>query len=102
MSLNDLVMSLIADISDPAVRMDIAATIYYLRDVYMTGRVREEEILESLQEVCETVIRMKRPDLTDEEVKAEAEKFAKQLMQAIKLETMRMRMIRVTRMRFSV
>ncbi|RLC73740.1 MAG: hypothetical protein DRI26_00180 [Chloroflexi bacterium] len=101
MSLHDLIMSLISDITDPAVRLDIAATINFLKEVYLAGAAPEEEILNDLREVCETVLAYKEPDLFGEELKRRAEELAKQMFRAIKIETMRLRMHRRLRPRFA-
>ena len=97
MSLRDLTLSLLSGIKDPRVRIDVSTTIYYLRDVYSTGRVSEEEIRESLYEVIETIIKVKEPDLLPEERKKKVERLVEQFMDAIKLETSRIRIQRVLR-----
>lgn len=99
MSLQELVVSLMGDIKDPTVRMDIAGTIYYLRDVYLSGSVPAEEIKSALLEIADTILQMKKPWLTEKERQEEAKKLADQLFNAIKIETMRIRMMRALRRR---
>jgi len=99
MSFRDLVLSLVADITDPAVRMDVSATLYYLRDVYLSGRVKEDEILESIIEVVDTVLSVKLRGLTKEERLERVREIADELFKALKLETMRLRLMRSMRLR---
>jgi len=99
MALEDLITSLISDIRDPAVRMDIAATITLLRDAYLAGTATEVEVRDSLVEVIETVLEVKEPLLSTEERRERAKELAEQYMRAIKLSTMRLRMMREYRAR---
>jgi len=99
MSFRDLVLSLVADITDPAIRMDVSATLYYLRDVYLSGRVKEDEILESITEVVDTVLSVKLRGLTKEERLERVREVADELFKALKLETMRLRLMRSMRFR---
>jgi len=99
MSFRDLVLSLVADITDPAIRMDVSATLYYLRDVYLSGRVKEDEILESIIEVVDTVLSVKLRGLTKEERLERVREIADELFKALKLETMRLRLMRSMRLR---
>ena len=99
MSFRDLVLSLVSDITDPAIRMDVSATLYYLRDVYLSGRVRENEILESIIEIVDTVLSVKMPGLSKEERLEKAREMAEELFKALKLETMRLRLMRSMRFR---
>ena len=97
MALRDLVLSLIARIRDPTIRADISSTIYYLKDVYSTGRVSEEEILNSLFEVINDVLAFVQPELTEEERRERAVVLARQFLSAIKLETLRRRQLELMR-----
>lgn len=99
MSFRDLVLSLVADITDPAIRMDVSATLYYLRDVYLSGRAKEDEILESIIEVVDTVLSVKLRGLTKEERLKRVREIADDLFKALKLETMRLRLMRSMRLR---
>jgi|GEM_PF-2005974 len=99
MSFRDLVLSLVADITDPTIRMDVSATLYYLRDVYLSGRAKEDEILESIIEVVDTVLSVKLRGLTKEERLERVKEIADELFKALKLETMRLRLMRSMRFR---
>jgi len=100
MALEDLILSLIADIRDPAVRMDIAATVMLMRDAYLAGTATEEDVRASLVEVIETVLEVKEPLLSKEEIRERAKDLVEQYLRAIKISTLRMRMLRERGMRF--
>ncbi len=100
MSLQAIVLSLISDIDDPAVRMDISSTIYFLRDVYLDGKISDEGLEKELREIVNTVLSATHPELLPEERKKRADDFVKQLMRAIKLSTLRMRALSRFRSRY--
>jgi len=88
MTVQALIMSLIAGIQDTRTRLEVARTIHYLHEVYKTGRASEAEIKKSLFEVALTVIKYKDPMLTDEEAKEQAKEWAEKLMNEFKMESM--------------
>ena len=92
MSLADNIQSLIAGISDTGVRLEVARTINYLKSVYLSGKVPEEEIREALFEVCLTVINYKEPFLDPAERKKKAHQLADQILNSIKMESLHRRM----------
>ena len=94
MSLASLILSLLGDIQDPRVRSEIAATVYFLRDVYMHGRMGEEELYEELCGVISTVLDVTHPFLLPDEKKKKVDEMAKQMVRAIKIETVRARLMR--------
>lgn len=91
MSVRAKVLNLLSGITDPAIRIDVSSTIFYLMDVYASGSAKEAEIKQSLFEICFDVIRATRPDLIEEEAREEAQKMADELMSAFKMETLRRR-----------
>lgn len=99
MSLQAIVLSLIDGINDPAVRSDIASTIYFLRDLYLSGRINPEELKAELVNVVSTVIDVTQPDLLPEEKEKKVNMLVDQLYKAIRLETMKGRL--TTRYRMS-
>jgi len=89
-----LILSLIRKIPDPSVRTDIASTINFLKDLYESGHISEEQLRSDLREVIETVLEYIRPDLTREEIENEASKKVEEFVRAIKLGALKSRMLR--------
>jgi len=94
MSYRELVMSLIADITDSAIRLDIANTLYYLKAVYISGRVREDEVKNAIAEVISDVLAYKEPELMGEQKRIRVEQLVGQFMDMMRLETLTMRLFR--------
>ena len=92
MSLHNLIINLISGITDPRARSEIAATLRYLYEVYASGRAGVEEIRNDLFEVCSLILSLTRADLTEEEIRNEAWKYADELLRSFKLESLRRRM----------
>jgi len=69
LSVQAKIMNLLSGITDPTVREDIASTINYFFSLYSSGTVKEDEIRNSLYEVCLDVVGTTHPELTEEEVK---------------------------------
>ena len=91
MSVRAKILNLLSGITDPAIRIDVSSTIFYLMDIYASGSAKEEEIKRALFEICFDVIRATRPDLIEEEARQEAQKQADELMSAFRMETLRRR-----------
>ena len=94
MSLQALILSLLEDIPDAAARTDIATSIFYLRDLYVNGQIKEADLRNDLAEVVSTVLSLTHPELLPEELKAKTKELVEQLMRAIKAETIRARLMR--------
>jgi len=88
MSLNKRILSIVGDITDPAVRIEIAQTIRFLYEVWLTGRVSPEEILSSLREVAYTILTYKHPEMPEEEKKEKAKALAEDLFKAFRIESL--------------
>ncbi len=88
MTVQAIIMSLIAGIEDTRTRIEVARTIHFLHEVYKTGKAPESEIKKSLYEVALTVIKYKDPTLTDEEAKEQAKEWAERLMNEFRMESM--------------
>lgn len=99
MSLEALILTLISEIDDAAIRSDIAATITYLSELYATGRISENELKDELKEVVRTVIEAVNPHLLPEEVAEKTEDLTAQLIRQIKLKTLRVRISGFRRIR---
>ena len=99
MSLQAKIMNLIGGITDPTIRMDIASTINYLFQVYVSGGANESEIRDSLYEVCRDVISALYPDLVEEEVRKRSAKMAEEFIRVFRLESAYRRM--ASRFRFT-
>ena len=98
MSLQAIVLSLLDGITDPSVRSDIATTIYFLRDVYISGKIKPEELKMELVNIVSTVLDVTHPDLLPDEKKKKADMIADQLYKAIRMSTLKMRMMGKYRM----
>jgi len=93
LSLQAKILSLIADITDPTVRIDIASTVNYLFQVWTGGGVEERDIRSSLFEVCYDVISGTHPDLTEEEVRRISNDMADDFMRIFRTEALTRRMM---------
>lgn len=89
MSLPALVLSLIAEIRDPTLRTDVAGTIYFLRDLYVDGRIGEEELAREVRDVVRMVVAATRPDLPPPQVEEVSAEIAGQIVAAIKMDTLK-------------
>ena len=85
MSLQSLVLTIISDITDPATRMDISSTIFFLRDLYFSGRISQEELRKELTSVVDTVFKAVHPEWLPDERKAKVKEIVDQLVRAITL-----------------
>lgn len=92
MSLQTKIMELITGLRDPMMRVDVAATINYMSDLFNMGKISEEELFENLTEICMTVFKETKKGLDEEALKDIAEKEANELIKAIKLSGLRRRM----------
>jgi hypothetical protein len=86
-SVSNLIASLVSNLPDPALRMDVASTIKYLFDIYSSGRVKDEEIKQSLYEVCREVISATSVNLLPEEIQKLANEKAEEFLKAFRLES---------------
>jgi len=93
MSLQAKILSLISGVTDPTRRIDIASTINYLFQIWMSGVAEEGEIRTSLFEVCSDVISGTHPELTEEEVRRISSDMAGDFMRLFKIEGLSRRMM---------
>lgn len=91
MSLQSKVLTLLADITDPAVRMDIASTIYFMFDLYSSGSIKESDVKQTLTNIITDVLGALHPEWTDEELKAKVKDMVNEFIRVFKLETVRRR-----------
>jgi hypothetical protein len=91
MTLWTKVNALIAGISDPKVRIDIASTINHLKNLFSHGAISEDQLMGDLKEICATVIEMANPLLPREEVMKRAEAVVEDLVKAMKVESIHYR-----------
>lgn len=91
MSLPMKIMSLIKNVRDPSMRIDIASTINYLADLYSIGKISEEELLNDLIEICQAIIIETNKKITKEEAIKLAEKEANEILNLIKITRIRKR-----------
>jgi len=102
MSLHSLIMSLLSGILDPVTRVDIASTIHYIFDIYSSGNISDADAKNALFEICVDVLRATKPDLTDEEIKENAEQLSEQFIKAFRIEALRRRMLSRFRSRMPI
>jgi len=92
LSVQAKILNLLSGITDPTVRMDIASTVNYLFSIYSGGHANEDEIRNSLYEVCLDVISVTHPELIEEEVRKKSRTMVEEFMRAFKLESTMRRM----------
>jgi len=86
-------MNLIAGITDPMVRIDVASTINYLFAIYTDGTINEGEARNALREVCTDVVYVLYPEFTEEEIRKRVASMVEGFMRAFKLESTVRRML---------
>ena len=86
-TVQQVIMNLLSGIEDAAVRIDIARTLMYLFNVYASGRVSEEEVRQSVEEIVRDIVKYKHPELSPDELKRIVKQHADQIMQAFRLST---------------
>lgn len=87
MTLWTKINALIAGISDPKTRIDVASSINYLYNLFSHGAISEDQLKGDLKEICATVIEASNPLLTEEEVMRRAEAVVEDLVKTMKLES---------------
>lgn len=92
MSLAQRIMKLVGGIKDPVLRIDVASSINFLADVYTSGRASKDEVLQDLREVCYEVLKKTMPGQPDEVIKEVADKEANELLEAMKIVSLRRRL----------
>jgi len=92
-SLASLVLTLLGDIDDPAVRNDISSTLYFLRDLYIDGRIDEKRLFAEVKDIVKTVLSVTNPELLPDELEKKSTDFANQIVSAVKMETLRARLL---------
>jgi len=80
LSVQAKILNLLSGITDPTVRMDIASTVNYLFSIYSGGHANEDEIRNSLYEVCLDVISVTHPELIEEEVRKKSRTMVEEFM----------------------
>jgi len=93
LSLQVRIINLIAGITDPTVRIDVASTINYLFTIYADGIIEEREARNELRDVCTDVVSMLYPEFTEEEIRKRVASMVDEFMRAFKLESTVRRMM---------
>jgi len=86
MSLSQKVLALVAGIDNPKVRFDIMSTVNFLFNLFISGRVNEEQLRGDLFEICLSVLTESSPELTEEEIRKRASMLADELVRTMKIE----------------
>jgi len=87
MSFTKQLQALTAAIGDPKQKFEVMRTLTFLKDVYASGKIRDDQLLSDVREVCELVIALAAPDLTEDEVRQKAAIVAEEIVKSIKLES---------------
>jgi len=96
MSLNAKILSLLSGIVGVEDRTGIASSIFYICDLYLDGRINEDQARTEIYNICYTIISYKHPHLLDEEKRVYANRTTDEIMNAVKVEGIR----RLTSTRF--
>jgi len=99
MSLQNLIMSLLSNIRDPAVRIDVASTINYIYSIYISGNISEDQARDALYEVCSDVIRATAVAMTEDEIRKKTNLLVEEFIKAFRLEGIRRRVMSTVRPR---
>jgi hypothetical protein len=91
MTLWTKINALLAGISDPKTRIDIATSINYLYNLFSHGAISEDQLRSDLKEICASVIEASNPLLTEEEAMRRAEAVVDDLVKTMKLESIHYR-----------
>lgn len=91
LSLQAKIFELISNLRDTAMRIDVATTISFLSDLFNMGRISEEELRDSLSDVCMTVFKETKKNLDTEILKELVDKTVEDLVTVIKLTGIRRR-----------
>jgi len=86
------VLKVLEGITDPELRSNVSSTVFFLLDVYATGKVEEAEVKRDLTDIFKDVIAYKHPEMPPPQVLEEARKIAEDLLRDARL----MRMTRIT------
>jgi len=87
MTLWTKINALIAGISDPKTRIDVATSINYLYNLFSHGAISEDQLRSDLKEICASVLEASNPLLTEEEAMRRAEAVVDDLIRTMKLES---------------
>ena len=102
MSYHAVIMDLLSGIDDPGVRMEVTNSLYFLKNVFSTGKVPEDQIRDDIYDIVVDVLRLKMPMATEEEIDRTAKEYVEKIMQAIRLETLSTRLLQRRRISFTV
>jgi len=102
LSLQAKILKLIAGVTDPTVRIDVASTINYVFGIYVDGTIDEREARNALRDICMDVVSATYPELTEEEVRKKVSSMVEEFMRAFKLESSMRRMLGRFRPRYGL
>jgi endonuclease III len=85
MSVANLITTLISGIRDPATRMDVASTINYLLDLYSSRMITDEEVEESIRDICRDVLTATMIKASKEEINKKIDEFTFEFIKAFKV-----------------
>jgi len=92
MSILRLVNDLLAGMGDLRTKLDVAATINFLYNMYRIGRIDRETLRGELEEIVSTILRLRYPNMSDEEMQARMESIVGSFMNYIILSSINRRM----------
>jgi len=84
-SLQAKILSILSGIDEASIRIEISKTIFYLFEIYRSGRASDEDILQDLFEVSKTIVTLKGLAVTPEEIQQKGMELAKDLLNTFKV-----------------
>jgi len=92
LSYQDVLVKLIDGIQGIDIRSSIVEAFNYILHAYMSGRISDSQLKKDLASFCLDVLTVKNPGVDPETLKDEAEKWATQLYNGVKVYALRYRL----------
>lgn len=78
--MSDVVMEMLKDCKDASLRDEILNAVKFLTNVYATGKVSTEEILNDFRETCEVALANIYPDWEERRIREAADDWARRIL----------------------
>lgn len=88
MGWQEKVIKLLDGITDPVLRANVSSTIFFLMDVFASGKVSEEEVKGDLLDVFKQILAYKHPEWPPPKVHDEAKKLLEDIISDFRLARM--------------
>jgi len=83
-SLQAKILSILSGIDEASIRIEISKTIFYLFEIYRSGKASDEDILQDLFDVSKTIVTLRGLAVTPEEIEKKSMEIAKDLLNTFK------------------